>query len=624
MGWIYFLAFYGAFRQNEGLMGSRGLLSSQEWFETVQEKYNCPYSGNTVDKLVNRNCFQGFLDLPSIFWWIRLDDENSSALLLVGMTLSLLCGRGRANSMAIWFLLWILYFSVVTSAGGTSFYAYGWESQVLETGFLCAFLCPNWLWPEDVDRSAKTQQNRAPSPLILWLFRWLCFRISIGAGMIKIRGDSCWTQKTCLLYHFETQPIPSPLSFVFHFLPRSMLQRAVDLDLFVQVYTSWFVILPTVAIVSSSKRTLLRKVASISLGLVRLGGYIQAGFMANIALSGNMSMLNHLTILPALACLDDSCYPLWLKNTLFNGFGRNKTKQQQPHEDLVQHPKRSSARIWMDGILFAWILFLSIPVVENLLELDGGHQKMNASFGSFRLVNSYGAFGSVGKQRYEPIISIAYETAENEELEWIEIEFPCKPGSIYRRPCFCAPYHYRLDWNIWFIGFKPHSHYLNRRESWLYHLLAKMLGGESASMRNSNNKGDSDKTMENFYSNWWVANSRRSKPWLELLDHTSRELLKQRGSPSYAKVDMYRYEMAAPLWDLLPRYFYLLWGNMVGADSSGAAIPWWIRHYEEPLLPVVAFDFQQGQLVRANMWHFQLGLAIISPNHESYNKTINQ
>ena len=52
-------------------------------------------------------------------------------------------------------------------------------------------------------------------------------------------------------------------------------------------------------------------------------------------------------------------------------------------------------------------------------------------------------------------------------------------GSVTRRPCFCAPYHYRLDWNIWFIGFKPHTAMLRQRERWLYSLLSKLLQGDA-------------------------------------------------------------------------------------------------------------------------------------------------
>mmetsp|Transcript_22676 Transcript_22676/g.49333 ORF Transcript_22676/g.49333 Transcript_22676/m.49333 type:complete len:137 (+) Transcript_22676:654-1064(+) len=121
------------------------------------------------------------------------------------------------SSMATMFVLWLAYFSLVTSTEMSSFYGYGWESQLLETGFLAIFLCRNWALSEHTQR--RTPTTVATSPLVWYLFWWLCFRIAIGAGMIKIRGDSCWTQKTCLLYHFETQSIPSPLSFFFHFLP---------------------------------------------------------------------------------------------------------------------------------------------------------------------------------------------------------------------------------------------------------------------------------------------------------------------------------------------------------------------------------------------------------------------
>jgi len=578
MGWMYFLAFYGAYRQNEGLMGSRGLVPSGDWFDKMKQQYQCSSEWSDLE------CRKGFMNHPSLFWWIEVDDETTRRLLLAGTTLSLLCGLGShaCKSMAVWLTLWIFYFSVVTSASGTSFYSYGWESQVLETGFLCAFLCPNYVWPYSTSR----QQHYA-SPLVLWLFRWLCFRISIGAGIIKIRGDSCWTQKTCLLYHFETQPIPCPLSFAFHFLPGWMLQRAVDLDLFVQVYTSWFVVLPTFR---SNKWMLPRLLTRGLLFLVRVGGVIQTAFMFNIALSGNLSMLNHLTIIPALACLDDTCYPAWIQKMLLPDADNNisGTKKQTPsssaghniqiNNDCCYQWRWRSPRAWIDGLLWAGIVYLSIPVVENLLQLDGGHQKMNASFGSFRLVNTYGAFGSVGKKRYEPIVSIAYaKEGNNNVLEWIEIDFPCKPGSLDRRPCFCAPYHYRLDWNIWFIGFKPHSSYLNRRESWLYNLLAKILGYQP--------KNDTNSTTDNG----------RERPWLELLDTTSSELLVQRGTPLYARVDMYRYKMAAPLWKLLPEYL----NSVFGGSKHG--VQWWNRYYEEELLPVIAFDHNTGRLVRAEV-----------------------
>ena len=101
---------------------------------------------------------------------------------------------------------------------------------------------------------------------------------------------------------------------------------------------------------------------------------------------------------------------------------------------------------------------------------------------------------------------------------WTELDLPCKPGAIDRRPCFAAPYHYRLDWNIWFIGFKPHAGMLRGRESWLFTFVAKILAADGGA--------------------------------ISLLDATAAEALRAR-RPTYAKVEMWHYMMAAPLSDIL-------------------------------------------------------------------------
>jgi hypothetical protein len=181
---------------------------------------------------------------------------------------------------------------------------------------------------------------------------------------------------------------------------------------------------------------------------------------------------------------------------------------------------------------------------------------MNGSFDSFRIVNTYGAFGSVGEARFEPIISVR---GDGNMDDWMELDFPCKPGRVTRRPCFCAPYHYRLDWNIWFIGFPPHGTYLQRREKWVYTLLEKILAGND----------DDDEVS--------------SRPWLALLDSTSAAMLKEgyeqnHASPRYAKVDMYRYQMAAPLW------------NLISDLMRGREVTWWKRTYKESLIPPVQLD----------------------------------
>jgi hypothetical protein len=175
--------------------------------------------------------------------------------------------------------------------------------------------------------------------------------------------------------------------------------------------------------------------------------------MINIIISGNLGFLPHMTIIPAMACLDDACWkymlPSWIIPWLVTG---TQEKHQQELEGEDQQSTSSSSlfrpRYLLDVAYAILVLYLSKPVVSNLFLLDGRRgQLMNAAFDPFSLVNTYGAFGSVGKQRYEPIVFISYDNITTEddgrtnELEWIELEFPCKPGSVYRRPCFCEPYH---------------------------------------------------------------------------------------------------------------------------------------------------------------------------------------
>src|SRR5262249_7433903 len=111
-------------------------------------------------------------------------------------------------------------------------------------------------------------------------------RIMIGAGLIKLRGDPCWRDLTCLYYHYETQPIPNPLSWWLHFRPHWVHKVGVLWNHFVELVVPWFDFWPQH----------VRHVAGALLVL----------FQVTLILSGNLSFLNWVTIVPALACFDDS------------------------------------------------------------------------------------------------------------------------------------------------------------------------------------------------------------------------------------------------------------------------------------------------------------------------------
>jgi hypothetical protein len=123
--------------------------------------------------------------------------------------------------------------------------------------------------------------------------------------------------------------------------------------------------------------------------------------MLNICASGNFSFLNHLTIVPSLACLDDACWPRRLRALLLLS---PRAAAPPPPPWAAATPAQRAARLARRGAelgVFGVILWLSWPVVANLLQLEG-RQQMNASFGSFRLVNTYGAFGKPSTSAISP------------------------------------------------------------------------------------------------------------------------------------------------------------------------------------------------------------------------------
>lgn len=80
---------------------------------------------------------------------------------------------------------------------------------------------------------------------------------------------------------------------------------------------------------------------------------------------------------------------------------------------------------------------------------------MNRSFDPLHLVNTYGAFGSVSRIRYEVVVEGTLDDVPREDSDWREYEFRGKPGDPRRRPRQFAPYHLRLDWMMWFAALSP-------------------------------------------------------------------------------------------------------------------------------------------------------------------------
>ncbi len=417
LGFVYFVAFLSLARQVLPLIGKNGLLPVELYLKQAQR-----YFGSDLNAV-----FQ----VPSIFW-MSTSDAFLAFMAWTGAVLSLLVMLGFANAILLG-ILWVLYLSFVHI--GQDWYSYGWEIQLLETGFLSIFLCPL------ID--GRPFPRRPPPVPVIWLFRWLIFRIMLGAGLIKIRGDSCWRDLTCLAYHYQTQPIPNPLSRTLHFMPLWFHKLGTLWNHLNELIVPWFAFGP-------------RRARHIA-------GCLLVSFQIILILSGNLSFLNWLTIVPALACFDDS-----LLRRVMPGFLVRKAK------DASEDARISRTQGILVPVLVLLVAALSIFPVANLFS---SQQVMNTSFSPLHLVNTYGAFGSVGRVRDEIIFEGTDEAVLTQQTHWKEYEFKCKPGDPLRRPCIITPYHYRLDWQIWFAAMSSPDQY-----PWTLHFVWKLLHNDTGTL----------------------------------------------------------------------------------------------------------------------------------------------
>ncbi|WP_369381882.1 lipase maturation factor family protein [Streptomyces sp. cg36] len=394
---VYLVAFLGAARQFRALIGARGMLP--------------------VPDHVGRTPFRR---APSVFH-LHYSDRFFALWSWTGVLVSaaLLAGADGLvplwAAMLLWLLPWVLYLSIVNV--GQTWYAFGWESLLLETGFLAVFL---------------GNDEVGPPVVVLFLLRWVLFRVEFGAGLIKMRGDACWRELTCLYYHHETQPMPGPLSWFFHRLPRPLHRVEAAANHVTQLVVPVLLFTP-------------QPVATAAASLMALT-------QLWLILSGNFSWLNWTTVALALSAVDFS--PLGGAHDV------------------------PAAPLWYEVVVLAVAAFLVLLSVRPARNMLSRRQVMNSSFDPLHLVNSYGAFGSVSRLRLEVVIEGTADPLPRADAHWREYEFRGKPGDPRHWPRQFAPYHLRLDWLMWFAGLSP-----GHARPWFGPLVERLLDNDRDTLR---------------------------------------------------------------------------------------------------------------------------------------------
>ena len=387
LGAIHFIAFASFGVQASGLIGSNGILPYAPFLTSVRQALG----------------HSAFWNLPTVFW-LNSSDMALAVVWILGAicALAVALGYWQRALLAVCLVLWLSLCSV-----GQDFLSFQWDVLLIEAGFLAIFV-------DD-------------SPVRIWLFRWLIFRLMIFSGLGKLlSGDPTWRNFTALSYHYQTQPLPTPLGWYLNQLPLSAQKLSTAFTLAAEILVPLLFFAP-------------RRVR-------HAGAWITIGFQVLILLSGNYTFFNLLTI--AL------CLFLFIE----------PNREPRPRVHKVVSALLVGFIGTVSGLLFLELFGAGLP--------PGGAAILHVT-ARLDLVNYYGLFTVMSTERPEIIVE-GSEDGDN----WRAYEFRYKPGNVMRAPPVVEPYQPRLDWQMWFAALG--SYQQNR---WFVNFMTRLLEGQPAVLR---------------------------------------------------------------------------------------------------------------------------------------------
>jgi len=399
LGLTYLIAFISFAVQAIALIGADGVLPLQYYLSAVKEQLGA----------------DAYMQLPTLFWFSHVDGFIKFICIAgIVLSLSLIVGFLMRTSLV---LLYVLYLSLVN--GGQVFMTFQWDILLLECGFLAIFL--PW-----------------GSTIIVWLYRWLVFRFMFLGGAVKIIShDPSWDSLTALNYHFETQPLPTPLSWYAHHLPESVLMVTTGVTLIIELIIPFLIFAPR--------------------RFRHCAGWCFLSIEGCILLTGNYNFFNLLTIFICLFLFDDAAI-----------------KRLMPERMLSLVSTIKSPTIGMVASSCALLMALtSIHMgATQIYRIIGSDRGMpySAVYRFLRplgIVNTYGPFAVMSKIRNEIVIE-----GSADKNTWREYQFKYKPGDLEQCPGWVAPHQPRIDWQMWFAALGKPEH-----QRWLWNLMVRLLQG---------------------------------------------------------------------------------------------------------------------------------------------------
>ena len=399
LGIIYLIAFASLLVQIRGLVGEQGILPV----------------GYLLDFVKTEAGDERYFVLPTVFW-LAHGNLALVAVTLYGcfVSLQIIFNRWLQPALIIAFILYLSLFNVCQP-----FLHFQWDGLLLEAGFLAIFL-------------------GLRSSIIIWLFRWLLFKLRFMSGLSKLTsGDPAWSGLTALNTYFEVQPLPNPLAWYVHQLPEFVLRSATAATLVIEILVPFMMFMP--------RRWRFA------------AAWITIFWQLLIILTSNHNWINLLTIALCLFLFDDKAlrrvFPISLKP-----------------EQMAVAVKANLAiklRTLLLSMMAAFIVIVSFAQLWMLStgkEIPGRPGALLAYMDSYRVVNMYHVFPTMTTERIELELSGSVDGEV-----WKTYRFKYKPGDLDQRPRLVMPHQPRLDWQMWFVTL--HSKHLPWFEEFLYALL---------------------------------------------------------------------------------------------------------------------------------------------------------
>ena len=400
LGVVYVVAFTSLKKQVLGLYGTRGILPIGSHLQDIDRAISTGADGRRIEQ--RRLWWRRFRLVPSLLW-LDASDAGLKRLCSVGQLAGAALALGIGGRLAA-ATAWGAYLSFVSV--GRDFLRFQWDVLLLEAGLQAALGRPRRL-----------------------LTRLLAFRLQLESGIAKVAsGDPTWRDLSACCYHQETQPLPTPLGWYAHHLPRRWQKAATASTLVVECAVPFLAFGP-------------RRLRQPAFAIL-------TGFQGLIALTGNYAFFNWLTAVLNLGLVESP-----------------------PSDDVARgdHRRRRTAATIVETVVAAPILILGVADLANRLRPDGRSsqplRRLAEAAAPFHLVSSYGLFSAMTTERPEIVI----EGSDDGE-DWREYGFRYKPGDVRRAPRWVAPHQPRLDWQMWFAA-------LGDPPGWFPRLLARLLEG---------------------------------------------------------------------------------------------------------------------------------------------------